>query len=335
MYSEALRRELTACTWTAPTFEVVDYLPLPDGYAEQKTFDMSSPGRPLKGENLRRTTTPSKVTDYLPVPVGIVVCAVEHRIFGPGIAFGRTLLDNGSSAVFVVYDCSTIRSLLIDAAYWVTPIEVLMRVEIQPADTKFEYGPPRLASTHLNYCSPVVPFVAVEPRAWSDEEERARLHVEPRQPKFTQATPEDVAWAKREPLAGEKRRLPDGLHTPLAPALSAEFWIKRYEYQAEFAVKNATRANDVPGLRRSAREYWKFCVAFEFPKVCDQAAMETASKRLVRELPAEHLDVLTKDFARRGLLVHTKAEPVSGDGVSNPPGKRNYVLGKRGKRDEL
>jgi hypothetical protein len=97
--------------------------------------------------------------DYLPVPA----ITVEHKIFGPGLPLHRTLLDNDRSAVVVFYDRATTRTLLIDAAYWVTPIEVLMGVELQRVDeAKFEYIPPSVEADADNYCSPLEQFVVVE-----------------------------------------------------------------------------------------------------------------------------------------------------------------------------
>ena len=53
---------------------------------------------------------------------------------------------------------------------------------------------------------------------------------------------------------------------------------------AEFRLRDAARVKEASAFQRSAREYWKFCVAFEFPKVYDQAAMEAAATHLMLSL---------------------------------------------------
>jgi hypothetical protein len=283
---------------------------------------LSFPGRPLKGETLRRTVAPlahSEVTDYLPVPV----LTVEHKIFGPGFPLHRVLLDNGCSAVVVFYDRATTRTLLIDAAYWVTPIEVLMGVELQRVDeAKFEYIPPSVEADADNYCSPLGQFVVVEKREWSEKEERARLHVEPIAPKVV---PYDhVAMG-----ALREKRYPTRCWVSAAGRAHRE--AKLFAEVTEFVVKNAARVEAAPGLERSAREYWKFCVAFEFPKVYDRKASEEAKQQLAREVPSDHLTALEKTFESRCLLNPDRQHLSFCDGVdSQPPSRRRYALGKRG-----
>jgi hypothetical protein len=55
-------------------------------------------------------------------------------------------------------------------------------------------------------------------------------------------------------------------------------------------------------FQRSAVKWREFCSAFEFPKVCDQEAMEKAAARLIRTVPREHLEALAWDYMKRGLL---------------------------------
>jgi hypothetical protein len=68
--------------------------------------------------------------------------------------------------------------------------------------------PPRVKAGRPNYCSPVEPFVAVELRVWSEQEERARLHVKPMGPRFGQVTPEDVVWASRQSAFPHSQPMP-------------------------------------------------------------------------------------------------------------------------------
>jgi len=72
----------------------------------------------------------TKVVDYLARVRWPRVCWVEHKTFGRGTALYRKQLENGTFAVVVDYGIAE-RTLVIDPAYWVTPIEKLLQVKMQ------------------------------------------------------------------------------------------------------------------------------------------------------------------------------------------------------------
>jgi hypothetical protein len=105
----------------------------------------------------------------------------------------------------------------------------------------------------------------------------------------------------------------------------------------DYAAKNLRELADAHLFQLSANKYWKFCVAYEFPKVCDEQLMGRATDVLIKSVPREHLDVLIADAERRGLLQgRFSDEEVLSTACKKKArhkAKRHYALGKRRKSD--
>ena len=114
--------------------------------------------------------------------------------------------------------------------------------------------------------------------------------------RFNQVTPEDVAWGKRQGLN----------HPRLSARERATYETKLLADVAAYRAKDRTLQENALKLKKSAALYWKFCVTFEFPKVCDQEAMEKAAQHLIKTVPGEHLTRLMtqqkgkRHYVRRG-----------------------------------
>jgi hypothetical protein len=222
---------------------------------------------------------------------------VEHKTFGPGTALYRKMLDSGIAVVVVQYG-DLERTLVMDAAYWITPIEALLRVKVQKVEEfKFPDG------------------LSVERRpdaAWrgKDELPGCAIQLHRAKTKLEKGVPYDHLTMN----ALREKRYPT--HCWVSAAGRACYERKLFAQVAEFAVKERERIEETHGFLRSARMFWKFCVAFEFPKapkVNDQDAMEAAADHLLKSCPREHLEAL----------------------VSLRTSNRHYVLGKRGEGDDL
>jgi hypothetical protein len=77
-------------------------------------------------------------------------------------------------------------------------------------------------------------------------------------------------------------------------------------------AKNVAGLEKAREFKKSAEQYWQFCVAFEFPKVYDQEAMEKAAEHLTKVIPCEHLKALIESATGRKRT------------------RSHYALGKRG-----
>jgi hypothetical protein len=122
------------------------------------------------------------------------------------------------------------------------------------------------------------------------------------EPRFHQVTPKDVDWGESQ-----------GLNHPNPSAR------KRTVYEAKlladvaaYRAKDRTLQNDALEFKRSAALYWQFCVAFEFPKVCDQKAMGKAAVQLIKTVPREHLvKLMTHRKGKRHYVRHGKTEELT------------------------
>src|SRR5690349_20147711 len=114
---------------------------------------------------------------------------VEHKTFGLGTALYRKQLDNGSFAVVVDYG-TVERTLVIEQAYWVTTIDTLLQLKMQKVEEfKFRGG-----SAGRTPDRGYVPILLTK----EAEASLRRIFNTKTEQKFTQVTPEDVAWAESQ-----------------------------------------------------------------------------------------------------------------------------------------
>ena len=159
---------------------------------------------------------------------------------------------------------------------------------------------------------------------------------------------EQKEWGRRRLL-----NLPSGLNQPLTnfcPALGAytqqngELRVggePRIDYAAlvkEYSAKNMRELEDACEFRHYASVFWKFRVAFEFPKVYDKEVMEEAAKAIINTFDREHLAALLGVATKRGLLHrgYTDTELLNAlcsVRLTNYKGKRHYV--RHGAGDEV
>ncbi|MHB8218170.1 MAG: hypothetical protein ACYDDS_19015 [Candidatus Sulfotelmatobacter sp.] len=151
--------------------------------------------------------------------------------------------------------------------------------------------------------------------------------------RFNQITNEDKDWAMKQSAFPRLR---------VSMAGRAHYERKLFANVTRWLEKDWREREEIKPRQRSARAYWKFCVAFEFPKVYDQGAMEAAAKHLLESCPREHLEALVANAAERGLLegsfnvteANDPSEVLSRKSRRNS--NRHYVLGKRGDaKDDL
>lgn len=123
----------------------------------------------------------------------------------------------------------------------------------------------------------------------------------------------------------------------LQPCVDDESSTDYEKLEKEYFANNIRELEEARKFQRCASMYWDYCVAFEFPKVYDKDAMEAAAKHLSKAVPREDLEKLIESASKRGLLEGSFRVPATERSSSmkwNSRGKRHYVLGKRGVRQQ-
>ena len=259
---------------------------------------------------------------------------VEHMTFGRGTALYRKQLNGGTFALVVKYGDGE-RTLVIDAAHWITPIETLLHVKMQkvkkftvpagwpkPTDPTEKNPFPRWKLDRFaKYFRST--FTVRSTSHWTNKHEQPACECRNPQPKFV-----DPVIVHSE---GE-RQAQTALPRPrVSAAECARYEAKLFADVATYRAKDQSRTEAAPALTKYAKLYWEFCVNFEFPKVYDEEAMGKAAEQLMESVPNEYLESLVRSAAHRGLLEGSFQQQESGfDGGAKRTRSRHYVLGKRG-----
>lgn len=142
--------------------------------------------------------------------------------------------------------------------------------------------------------------------------------------RFNQVTSEDHDWAVRHSAFPRVR---------VSAANRAKHEKELFKAVASYCAKDHKGREEAPSLKKHGDLYREFLITFEFPKTCDQQAMEDAAQQLKESVPCDQLESLARCAAHKGLLEGSYSDPHHG---SFEPCERthrfrtrHYVLGKR------